>query len=507
MKAHPQVPGALSQLRPMYKRNPAAPKTGHIHVAMIAPEVSPFAKTGGLGETLGALPKALAKLGIHLSLIMPAYRQVLHGGFKLDNTRKNLTTIVSHREQAELLKYTIAENVTIYFIAADRYFDREYMYGTPEGDFPDNAERFILFSRAALEALRSHPPQIVQAHDWQAALAIAFLKAQPELYPELESTRTIMTVHNLGYQGIYWSLDWHLLNLSLNYFTPSYLEFHGKINFLKAGLVFADAITTVSPTYAQEIQTSAHGFGLDGVFRERAGSLTGILNGVDYAVWNPGTDAYIIQNYSPENKLQGKLACKIGLQKLLNLPDKPNMPLIGMVSRLSSQKGLDLLQKALPNIMQRDLQLVVLGTGDRVYQDWLSTLPGLYPDKVAVRIEFSEELAHKIIAGADMLLMPSLYEPGGLTQLYAMKYGTIPLVRATGGLKDSVQPYDPDKGTGNGFVFGPYEPTAFLETLDLALALFRDRAAWTRLMNTDMAADFSWDHSAQKYLELYHSLL
>jgi len=481
-------------------------KIQDLHVALVSPEIAPFAKTGGLGDVLGSLPQALAELGVRVSLILPAYRSVLRGDFPLEDTGVHFTVPVSdRREEGHLLKMRAGSNVTAYFIRADRYFDREYLYGTPEGDYPDNAERFVFFCRAVLEVLRLDPPHILHANDWESALAIAFLKAQPDLYPELAATKTILTIHNLGYQGLFWSLDWHLLNLDWSLFTPHYLEFYGKINFLKGGIVFADAITTVSPTYAEEIQTAEQGFGLDGVFRERAANLIGILNGVDYDVWNPETDPLIAKNYSLKN-LSGKRMCKIDLQQSFCLSQNPDIPLIGMVSRLTAQKGLDLLEKALDDLLSRNCQLVLLGAGDKSYQDFFSQIPDRYPDRVGVQIGFSESLAHKIIAGGDLLLMPSRYEPGGLTQLYALKYGTIPVVRATGGLKDTVEEFQPETGRGHGFVFGPYEVWHFLEAIDRALIFFHQKDEWTMLIGNAMTADFSWARSARAYLDLYRRL-
>ncbi|MBI4304135.1 MAG: glycogen synthase GlgA [Chloroflexi bacterium] len=477
-----------------------------LHVAMVAPEIGPFAKTGGLGDVLDSLPKALEQLGVRLSLIMPAYRSVLEGDFPLENTGIRFTVPVSdRRERVRLFRTTAGKAITVYFIRADWYFDREYYYGPPEGGYPDNAERFVYFSRAALEVLKLDPPHIFHAHDWQSALSIAFLKAQPNLYPELSSVKTVMTVHNLGYQGLFWGLDWHLLNLDRSFFTPRYLEFYGDINFLKGGLVFADAITTVSPTYAEEIKTPEYGFRLDGVFRERAANLVGILNGADYETWNPETDLFISKRYSPQD-LSGKRDCKADLQRLFCLPVNPRIPLVGMVTRLTSQKGLDLMAEALEKLLSRRLQLVILGSGDKYFQDIFSREPAKHPRKLAVKIDFDESLAHKVIAGSDMLLMPSRYEPCGLTQLYGLKYGTVPIVRATGGLKDTIKKYDPRKGTGNGFVFGPYRVSGLLKALDSALAAFQQKEQWTTLMKNAVAADFSWNRSAQQYLELYRKL-
>jgi starch synthase len=353
--------------------------------------------------------------------------------------------------------------------------------------------------------LKLDPPHILHANDWESALGIAFLKAKPNLYPELAATKTVLTIHNLGYQGQFRSLDWPLLNLDRGLFTSHYLEFYGKINFLKGGIVFADTITTVSPTYAEEILTPEQGFGLDGVFRERAASLVGILNGVDYDVWNPETDPSVAKNYSLNNP-SGKRMCKIDLQQNFCLSQNPDIPVIGMVSRLTAQKGLDLLEKALDDLLSRNCQFVLLGAGDKSYQDFFSQIPDRYPGRVGVQIGFSESSAHKIIAGSDLLLMPSRYEPGGLTQLYGLKYGTVPIVRATGGLKDTVEEFQPETGRGHGFVFGPYLVWHFLEAIDRALISFHQKDEWTMLMGNAMAADFSWARSARAYLELYRRL-
>jgi starch synthase len=317
--------------------------------------------------------------------------------------------------------------------------------------------------------------------------------------------KTILTVHNLGYQGLFDYVDWHLLNLEERFFTPPYLEFHGRINFLKGGLVFADKITTVSPTYAQEIKTAEQGFGLDGVFRKRAKDLVGILNGADYEVWDPETDPLIYQTYGSEN-LSGKRFCKSDLQKVFRLHIDPDIPLIGMVSRLTSQKGFDLLEEAMDDLLSRGTQFVLLGTGDRRYEQIFSKMPERYPGRTAVQIDFDESLAHKIIAGSDLLLMPSRYEPSGLTQLYSLRYGTIPIVRATGGLRDTISEFDPKTGKGNGFLFVPYEVPALLHALDRALNLLRQKKEWSTMMKNAMAADFSWALSARLYADLYQGL-
>lgn len=474
---------------------------------MASPEITPFAKTGGLGDVVGALPKALARLGVQVSLYMPAYRSALQGGFSVETTGITLSAPVAGRaEEGVLLKSRLGASIPVYLVQADRYFDREHLYGPPTQDYPDNAARFVFLCRAILEALRREPPHILHCHDWQTALAIAFLKAQPQRYPELASVKTVFTVHNLGYQGIFWALDWHLLELPWEFFAPRFLEFYGKINFLKGGLVFADAITTVSPTYAEEVKTPEQGFGLEGVFQERAQDLVGILNGVDYDVWSPQRDAFIPCHYGPRN-LARKGICKADLQSTFGLPQDAATPVAGMVSRLVWQKGLDLVMEGLDGLLGLGAQFVLLGTGEERYEAFFREASSRYPGQVGVRLAFEDALAHKVIAGSDILLMPSRYEPSGLNQMYALRYGTVPVVRATGGLKDTVQEFDPQTGRGTGFLFGPYRASAMLEALGRALAVYRDPKAWRRLMRNGMGVDFSWERSALAYLALYQRLL
>ncbi|RJQ39591.1 MAG: glycogen synthase GlgA [Dehalococcoidia bacterium] len=477
-----------------------------LRVAIASPEIAPFAKTGGLGDVLGALPKALAKLGLKVSLIMPAYRRILQSEVTLEDSGVRFTVpVYSRNEEATLLTAKMG-GIPVYLVRADRYFDRDHLYGDAAGDYPDNAERFAFFSRAILEVLKLVRPAILHANDWQSAPAVVFLKTQPEFYSGLSSVRTVLTVHNPGYQGIFESRDLLLLNLDDRLTIPRYLEFYGKINFLKGGLVLADKITTVSPSYAEEIKTEEQGFGLDGIFRERAGSLSGILNGADYDVWNPETDRLIAQNYSL-GSLGGKQTCKTDLQRVFKLGENPDMPLVGMVARLSAQKGFDLLEEAIDRLFSRKLQFVLLGTGDKRYQDFFSKALAKYPGKAGIGVCFDETLAHKVIAGADFFLMPSRYEPGGLTQLYSLKYGTIPIVRAVGGLKDSIRDFSPSDGSGNGIVFTGYDAPSLIAAVDRALALFGDKENRQALIKNAMAADFSWENAARAYRELYRSLM
>jgi 1,4-alpha-glucan branching enzyme len=504
------VPGQPKPRAPVAAPKPVVPAAApsRLHVVMVSPEIVPFAKTGGLADMVGSLAIAMERLGQRVSLIMPAHRSALMRAVPLEETGIRLSVPVSNRrEEATLLRAKVGNDVSVYLVRADQYFDRDNLYGTPEGDYSDNAERFAFFSRAALEAVRKiGGAHILHAHDWQAALAITFLKAQPEVYPELSAVRTVLTVHNVGYQGVFPREDWPLLNLAWGFFTPRQLEYYGQINYLKGGLEWADAITTVSPSYADEIQTPEQGFGLDGVFKDRAADLYGILNGAGYEVWNPATDPSIAQTYDLAD-LSGKLLAKAELQRLFELPEASEVPIIGMITRLAAQKGVDLVAEAFEELMRRDVQFVLLGAGDRPFEDFFRSLGERYPGKAAARIAFDETLAHKIEAGADIFLMPSRYEPAGLNQLYSLRYGTIPIVRATGGLKDSVTDFDAEAGTGNGFVFTEYDAAALLAAVDRALETYGQPEQWARLMENAMTADHSWSRSAGEYLRLYQRLM
>ena len=476
-------------------------------IAMISPEIVPFAKTGGLADVVGTLAAALERQGHELCLIMPAYRSVLQGNFSLQDTGEKVFVPISNRqEEALILQTRLGNNVVVYLVRNDRYFDRETLYGPPQGDYSDNAERYAFFSRAALEILRRNPVAVIHCHDWQSALAVVFLKTQTDRYTELAASKTVFSIHNLGFQGIFPASNWALLNLDPSLFTSPYLEFYGNMNLVKGALIFADKITTVSPTYAREIMEVEQGFGLEGVLRGRAKDIVGILNGVDYTRWNPETDPWIAENYSAD-RLTPKASCKKSLQTALSLPPKSEVALLGMVSRLTPQKGFDLVEKGLDRLMARPLQMIVLGSGEPRYERFLISAARSFPDQIAVRTDFDEPLAHQIEAGADIFLMPSLYEPCGLNQMFSLKYGTIPIVRAVGGLKDTVEDYHAEKSTGTGFAFEPYDPEAMIQSVDRALHVFHEGEAWAALRHRAMLMDFSWDRSAQAYSNLYEQLL
>jgi starch synthase len=478
-----------------------------MRVLMVAPEVHPLAKTGGLADVLAALPRALGRLGVDLTVCLPAYRSALRAAGRVESVARLAVPVSCRTEPADVLRLPDAPLPTV-LVRHDRYFDRDAPYGDAGGDFPDNAERFAFLCRAVLEWLRGVRPRpdVIHVHDWPTALVPAFLRAGATHYPELDRVRTVLTIHNLAYQGRMAAGEWHLLNLDPRYFGPEFLEFYGQINYLKAGLVFAEAITTVSPRYAQEILTPARGEGLDGVLVARRTRLHGILNGIDTAEWDPATDPHLPAGYDLHD-LRGKARCKAGLRAEVGLGSNPDAPLLAVVSRFVEQKGIDLLEPALPPILSADgAQLVVLGSGEMRYERQLRRLASRFPGRVALRFGFDEALAHRIEAGADLFLMPSRFEPCGLNQLYSLRYGTVPVVHATGGLDDSVVDYDPDTDSGTGFKFRDHTPEALRGAVARALALWQDGARWLRLVRRGMAEDVSWDRAARQYHRLYENL-
>jgi starch synthase len=476
-----------------------------MRVVMLTPEVHPYAKTGGLADVLAALPVALARRDVDVTVCAPGYRSALDVAGARSGTPL-WAPVSSRMERAEIVDVPHAAVRTV-LVRCDRYFDRDGLYGDRGGEYTDNAERFTFFCRAALEWLRTvEPPDVLHVHEWQAALAPAFLRTTADLYPELAGVRTVLTVHNLAYQGRFPGWNWHLLNLDPRYFVPDFLEFWGQINFLKAGLVLADAITTVSPRYAREIQTPELGEGLDGVLRARHARLRGIANGIDDAAWNPATDPHLPAHYDA-NDTSGKARCKAALQTETELAVDADAPLLAVVSRLADQKGVDLLVGALPAVLaSSDAQLIVLGNGEARYETALRALVGRFPGRVAVRIGFDEGLAHRIEAGGDVFLMPSRFEPCGLNQLYSLRYGTVPVVHATGGLDDTVEEFDAESGRGTGFKFAPHTEDAFRAALGRALTLRRAPRAWARVVANGMACDFSWRRAAAEYVRLYEDV-
>ncbi|HEY6249819.1 MAG TPA: glycogen synthase GlgA [Candidatus Angelobacter sp.] len=477
-----------------------------MNIVFAASECVPFSKTGGLADVVGALPKALAALGHNVSVYLPKYKQT-----KIADARTLLPSItIPFDDQyrfCSILDGGRHADVQFYFIDYPPFFDRDGLYGTSAGDYPDNAERFALYSRAVLEGCKSlGVPDIFHCHDWQSALVPVLLRSNYADDPVFRNTSTVFTIHNMGYQGIFPPDILPLLMLPWDLLTIDKMEFWGKVNFLKAALVFSDYITTVSRKYSEEIQTAEFGFGLDGVLRERSGAVTGILNGVDYDEWSPETDKFIAQRYSPEN-LEGKQVCKRDLLQQFGIaPGNLDLPVIGIISRFAAQKGFDLIAEIAGELARLPLIVTALGSGDREYEELFRKVNKQFPQKFAVKIAYDNALAHKIEAGADMFLMPSRYEPCGLNQMYSLKYGTVPIVRATGGLDDTIEPWDPTTKHGTGFKLTPYSGAALLATILEALQAFKDKAGWKTLMLNGMAKDFSWNASAREYLKVYERL-
>ncbi len=473
-------------------------------ILMCSSEVAPFAKSGGLGDVLGALPQALSKLGHDVRVVLPKYGCIPQ----------------EYREQMEFLffiyiplgwrrKYCgvfrlVREGVTYYFIDNEYYFGDPYLYKW------NDLERFAFYDKACLEILRhlDFKPDILHCHDWQAGMVPVLLNAyyvRDEFY---QGIKTVFTIHNLRYQGVY-SMDIvaDFFSLDSSFFTEDKLEFHGCANLLKGGIVYSDYVTTVSPTYAGEIQTPEGGERLNGLLSAREQSLFGIINGIDVEEYNPKTDKYIFENFDLRNLVNKKKENKMRLQEQLGLPVDGDKAMIGIVSRLVDQKGFDIIAEAMGQLMEMDIQLVVLGTGESRYEELFRQNAWFHPDKVSANITFSNELAHKIYAACDLFLMPSMFEPCGLSQMIAMAYGTIPIVRETGGLRDSVQPFNEFTGEGNGFSFGAYSAYEMLQVIRLALRFFSEKETWVPLMKRAMKTDFSWKNSAQQYSKMYQQLL
>jgi len=474
-----------------------------MHIAFVASEGVPFSKTGGLADVVGALPRALAALGHQVSVYLPRYRQT-----KLTEPATVVRSITIPFDDeyrfASVLSVASQGGVRFYFVEYPPYFDRDGLYGSPAGDYPDNAERFALFSRAVLEASKIlGVPQIFHCHDWQSALVPILLRTVFAEDPAFRDVGTVFTIHNMGYQGLFPPDILPLLMLPWDLFTISRMEFFGQVNFLKGALTCSDYITTVSKKYSQEIQSAEYGFGLDGVLRNRAATVTGILNGVDYDEWSPQTDKFSAAKFSPPD-LSGKAKCKQDLLTSFGVTNAdPKFPVIGIVSRFAAQKGFDLIAQVADRLVREDMVIVVLGTGDKPYEEMFVRLNKQFPSKIAVKVAYDNAIAHKIEAGSDMFLMPSRYEPCGLNQIYSLKYGTVPIVRATGGLDDTIEPWDARTGKGTGFKFTEYSGESLLLTVKQALQSYRDQTSWQVLMRNGMSKDFSWNASAREYGKVY----
>jgi starch synthase len=454
-------------------------------IVMCASEVVPFAKTGGLADVAGALPLALEEEGQDIAIVMPRYKAIQDSKFQIKRLKEDVSYAVA------------GKNIKVYFIERDDYFNRDGLYTDKAGDYKDNLDRFSYYSKKVLELLKEikFKPDIIHVHDWQACLIPVYLKNLYANDPFYKKTKTLLTIHNIGYQGLFPKEEFPKLGLDWSLFGIEGLEFYDKINILKGGMIFSDLINTVSPTYSKEIQTKEFGFGLEGVLNKRRNSVFGILNGLDYSIWNPETDEFIAKNYSAKT-IEDKNKCKADLQKTCHLPAEKGIPLFGIVSRLAEQKGFDILAEAINAICKMDLQLVILGTGDQKYHILLGDIVKKFPKVISLYLKFDDPLAHKIYAGSDMFLMPSKYEPCGLGQLISLRYGTIPLVFKTGGLADTVS----DK---NGFIFDKYSKDALIQKIKKSLAAFSNKGKWGILMQEAMACNFSWETSAEEYVRLY----
>ena len=472
-------------------------------ITFAASECVPFSKTGGLADVVGALPQALAALGHEVTVFLPKYKQT-----KLAAAKTVLSSVtIPFDDQYRFCSVVdggVQQGVRFYFIDYPPFFERDALYGTPTGDYPDNAERFALYSRAVLEASKAlGVPDVFHCHDWQSALVPVLLRTVYAQDPAFRGVPTVFTIHNMGYQGLFPPDTLPLLGLPWDLFTMDKLEFFGKVNLLKGALVFADFITTVSKKYSQEIQTSEYGFGLEGVLRSRSATVTGILNGVDYNEWSPEMDKLIKAKFSPAD-LKGKVEDKYDLLTAFGCTDATTkLPVIGIVSRFAAQKGFDLISQIMDRLAREEMIICALGSGDKEYQDMFTRMHQAYPNKILIKVAYDNTIAHKIEAGSDMFLMPSRYEPCGLNQIYSLKYGTVPVVRATGGLDDTIENWDPKTQKGTGFKFSEYTGEALLATIQRALAAYKDQAGWQQLMRNGMGKDFSWGASAKEYVRVF----
>ncbi|MDL2259742.1 glycogen synthase GlgA [Deltaproteobacteria bacterium OttesenSCG-928-K17] len=478
-----------------------------IQVLIASPEVRPLAQTGGLADVAGSLPQALDRQGAGVAVIMPAYQSVLSKNIPLENM--NLPFTIEQGGgliQGDILKGELAPGIPAYLIKCDQFFDRPGLYGYQGQEFPDNPERFAFFCKAVLKALPhlADYPDVIVGNDWQTGLLMPLL-----MRSYLEKPKGVFVIHNQGYLGLVPPDKWPLLDLPDSYNSIDGLEYFGQSSLLKAGIVYSRAMVTVSPTYAKEVQTPEGGHGLDGAMRHHSRKFHGILNGIDYKVWDPETDRHLVANYSRDN-MAGKLKCKAALKKELGLISPDDRPLVGMVGRLAAQKGLNLLDEAADDIFKLGLDLVILGSGEPFYEDMTLAMAQRFPDRCKVIIGYDEALSHRIIAASDLVTVPSMYEPCGLVQMYALKYGAVPVVRAVGGLNDTVRDYagnSPDGQWDTGFKFSQFQEKALVLAMRRAIDLYARPKDFQAMVKAGMAEDFSWDSSARKYLALFKQVL
>ncbi len=478
-------------------------------ILIASSEAVPFIKTGGLADVAGALYKEYRRMRHRSCLVLPLYKKIKEGRFPLKDTGITVNVPVGERIAEGRI---FSDEASAYFIRCDEFFDREELYGIPEGDYSDNASRFIFFSRGIIEACKAlnFRPDIIHCNDWQTGLIPLYLKTLYKGDVFFKKTATFFSIHNIGYQGLFPASEMPLTNLGWELFRPEGVEFYGKVNFLKAGLISADVLGTVSETYAKQILDREFSFGLDGVLRKREADIYGVINGIDYEEWDPWKDKFLPANFS-HNDISGKAVCKRELIKKLFYPKDPasaeRMPLVGMVGRLSEQKGLDLVIQSVPELLSFGVKLAILGKGDESFQRSLSEISEKCKGMISVTIGFDDELAHMIYAGSDFFLMPSRYEPCGLGQLIALRYGAIPVARKTGGLADTIQDYEPLALKGTGFLFSDYTASAMLDALKRALCLYTDTDKRSRMIYDGMLKDFSWKRSAKTYVGLYKAVL
>jgi starch synthase len=489
----------------------AATTPDRLKILFAASECAPYAKTGGLGDVVAGLSKELRRLGHDARVVLPLYASIDRAKFGIKPQVAACVHMGNKEEQwVGVHNATLDGDVPVWFVECDRYFGRSGIYHDSSGEYGDNAFRFALLSKAAMQICKdlAFIPDVMHLHDWPTALVAAFLKTWDRVLSPLSNTASVLTIHNVGYQGHYHASAFPYIGVGWEHFTPDKFEDHGKINLLKSGVHFADALTTVSPTHAREILDPMGGMGLAPYLNNRAADLFGILNGADYEHWNPETDQLIPARFSASD-MRGKATCKLALQQRFQLDNRSDWPLFGIVSRFAQQKGFELLEKALPSAMNdMIMQVVVLGTGDPRTEDFFRWLQSAYPGRVGAQIGFSNELSHWIEAGSDFFLMPSLYEPCGLNQMYSMKYGTLPVVRATGGLDDTVRNYEERTGAGTGFKFWQPTPQALYNTIGWAVSTWFDRPRHIdQLRQQAMAEEFSWSDSARKYVEVYRHAL
>jgi len=482
-----------------------------MRILIASSEVVPFAKTGGLADVAGTLPKALEAMGHDVRIIMPKYKSINEEKFGLKPSRLSPlffdVPMQGKSERAVLKSGVTGKNIPVYFIENDKYFNREGLYGDANGDFPDNAQRFSFFSRAIIESLKAvfFKPDVIHCNDWQTGLVSVYIKTVYRNNPLIKDIKTLYTIHNIAYQGLFGIESLDSAGLPRELFNFRQLEFFGKVNYAKAGLVFSDAINTVSEKYAQEIQTPEFGCGLEGVLKERSKDLYGIINGIDYEEWNPASDKTLPAQFDISS-FEGKKICKQKLQERFGLPVK-DVPLIGLIGRLASQKGLDILADAFEELMKDDMQFVLLGKGDAKYENLCQELSAKYPEKLKIVLGFDVPLSHQIYAGTDLFMMPSYFEPCGLGQMIALRYGSIPVVHSTGGLSDTISDYDKTGGEANGFSFEEYSPKALIAATQRAIIAFNSKVTWQNFVKKVMLQRFSWERSAKKYVEIYQKIV